>query len=312
MATIVITEFMDEDAAREHLADFEVLFDLTLADDGDRLAAAVGDARALIVRNRTQVTDAVLAAAPKLECIGRLGVGLDNIDVEACKRRGIAVYPAIGANEVSVAEYVLGAMLVLMRGVYGATPAVAAGSWPRTKLVGREISGKRLGLVGFGANARETAKRALALGMTVSAFDPYVAKDDPAWSIAGGVAQMTLADLLAGSDVVSLHVPLTPQTKNLIDAQAIARMKPGAVLINAARGGIVDEDALVAALQRGHLSGAMLDVFAAEPLSAARGAVLGQCPNLILTPHVAGVTVESNARISRVTAENVRRHLTKA
>src|SRR6202165_2021536 len=313
MATIVISEFMDESAIRDRLARFDVRYDPNLASKPDELAVALAPARALIVRSRTQVRTSLLDAAPRLEVIGRLGVGLDNIDVEACKARGVAVYPAVGANEVSVAEYVVGAILVLMRGVYHATADVTAASWPRNKLIGHEIAGKHLGLVGFGANARETAKRARALGMTVSAFDPHVPKENAAWGAgAGRVDPLTLTELLAAADIVSMHVPLTPQTRNLIDGKAIAGMKKGAIFINAARGGIVDEDALVAALKVGQLAGAALDVFAEEPLSPARGAFFAQCPNLILTPHIAGVTVESNVRISRVTAENVRRHLMKA
>lgn len=313
MSTIVIAEFMEEDAVRDILGGFDVHHDPALCDRPGDLAAALKDARALIVRNRTPVRGELLASAGRLECIGRLGVGLDNIDVDACKARGIAVYPAVGANEVSVAEYVIGAIIVLMRGVFHASADVAAGNWPRNTLIGREINGKRLGLIGFGANARETASRALALGMTVAAFDPHVPSDHPAWrQEAGPVIRCELGDLLASSDIVSLHTPLTPQTRNLVDRAAIARMKPGAVLINAARGGIVDEGAVADALKSGHLGGAALDVFAEEPLSAARAAVFAQCPNLILTPHIAGLTTASNTRVARITAENVRRHLSKA
>lgn len=312
MSTIVIAEFMDGDAIRELLGGFDVHNDPSLCDKPAELAAALKDARALIVRNRTQVRADLLASARQLECIGRLGVGLDNIDIETCRARGITVYPAIGANEVSVAEYVIGAIIVLMRGVFHATADVAAGAWPRTTLVGREIAGKRLGLVGFGANARETSLRALALGMSVAAFDPHVPAGDPAWRAGGTVIRSGLGELLASAEVVSLHTPLTPQTRNLVNRQAIARMKRGASLINAARGGVVDEDAVVDALKAGHLGGAALDVFAQEPLSAERGARFASCPNLILTPHVAGITVESNWAISRVTAQNVRRHLSGA
>ncbi|WP_280517603.1 NAD(P)-dependent oxidoreductase, partial [Methylobacterium radiotolerans] len=179
--------------------------------------------------------------------------------------------------------------------------------------------GKRLGLVGFGAIARETARRAAALGMAVAAHDPFVAADDPAWTqtwtqtwtpASGPVERTALDALIAGSDVLSLHVPLTDATRGLIDAAALARMPTGAILINAARGGIVDEAAVAAALRSGHLGGAALDVFEREPLDAAAGAVFAGVPNLILTPHIAGVTRESNVRVSAVTAAAVRRHLT--
>ncbi len=312
MTKVVITEFMDEAAIAGGLAGLSVVYDPTLVDDPDRLAAAVGDADGLIVRNRTQVRPALLDAARRLKVVGRLGVGLDNIDVDACRARQIAVYPATGANDDSVAEYVIACAMLLLRGAYGATARVAAGEWPRTALMGREIGGKRLGLVGFGSIARGTARRAAALGMTVVAHDPLLAPDDPAWrGIPGPVARETLNALLADSDVVSLHVPLTDGTRGMIDAAALARMKADAILINAARGGVVDEAAVAAALRAGRLGGAALDVFAREPVEAASGALFRDVPNLILTPHIAGVTVEANVRVSAVTAAAVRRHLTE-
>lgn len=312
MPAIVIAEFMDQAPVAEFLSGFEVHYDPALVDKPKELAALLVNARAMIVRNRTQVRGELLASAKKLECIGRLGVGLDNIDMEACKARGIAVYPATGANEVSVAEYVIGAICMLMRpNAYFANADVIAGRWPRNALIGREIAGRHLGLIGFGANARETAKRALAMGLHVSACDPHVLPEDSVWlQPTGQVEPQPLDAIIAQSDIVSIHAPLTPQTRNMIDAAAIAHMKQGAVLINAARGGIVDEAALVAALKSGKLGGATLDVFAEEPLTAARGAIFEGCPNLILTPHVAGLTEEANAKTSSITAANVRRHLT--
>jgi (S)-sulfolactate dehydrogenase len=310
MPEIVIPEFMDEDAVREGLAGFDVLYDEKLVERPAELAVAAAEARALIVRNRTQVTRALVEGAKRLACVGRLGVGLDNIDVEACKARGIAVYPATGANDVSVAEYVIAAALMLLRGAYAATQDVIAGTWPRNRLIGRELSGKRLGLVGFGSIARETAKRAAALDMAVVAFDPYVPAEHPAWSQPfGRVVRLELDELLATSDVISLHVPLTGETRKLIDAGALRRMKPGAVVINAARGGIVDEAALAEALRSGRLGGAALDVFEEEPLCGERGAAFEGCPNLVLTPHIAGVTAESNVRVSWAIAEAVKKHL---
>ena len=313
MPDIVISEFMDEAAVRDGLKGFDVLYDPKLVDKPDALARALTNARALIVRNRTQVRGSLLAAARKLEVVGRLGVGLDNIDTKACRDRGIAVFPATGANDVSVAEYVIAAAMMLLRRAYLATADVVAGSWPRDRLIGREISGKRLGLVGFGSIAKETARRAAALGMSIAAVDPYVGSDHPSWSQPWGRVEPTSLDaLLADSDVVSLHVPLTPETRNLIGVDALSRMKADAILVNAARGGVVDEGALVEALASGRLGGAALDVFEEEPLSAARAALFAGCPHLILTPHIAGVTAESNVRVSWVTVENVRRRLAGA
>jgi len=306
MPDIVISEFMDEAAIRASFAGRDVLYDPKLVDDPARLAAAVRDARALIVRNRTQVRGALLEAAAQLKVVGRLGVGLDNIDVPACEARGIAVYPASGANDLSVAEYVITAALMLLRRAWLATDRVAAGEWPRTELMGRELAGKRLGLVGYGAIARVTGRMARDLGMSVAACDPLLPAEHPAWASA---LRQPLTELLASSDVVSLHVPLTDATRNMIDAPAIANMRRGAILINAARGGVVDESALCAALRSGHLGGAALDVFAREPVDAAGGAAFAGVPNLILTPHIAGVTDESNVRVSAVTAEAVARHL---
>jgi len=306
MPEIVISEFMDEAAIRASFAGRDVLYDPKLVDDPARLAAAVRDARALIVRNRTQVRGALLEAATQLQVVGRLGVGLDNIDVTACEARGIAVYPATGANDLSVAEYVITAALMLLRRAWFASARVAAGEWPRTELMGRELSGKRLGLVGYGAIARVTGRMARGLGMSVAAYDPLLPADHAAWADA---SPQPLPELLATSDVVSLHVPLTDATRNMIDAGALAGMRRGAILVNAARGGIVDEAALCAALRSGHLGGAALDVFAREPVDAASGAAFVGVPNLILTPHIAGVTDESNVRVSAVTAEAVARHL---
>ncbi|MEE7468308.1 3-phosphoglycerate dehydrogenase [Methylobacterium oryzae] len=312
MPKVIISEFMDEAAIAAELAGLDVQYDPGLVDRPEDLAAAVAQADALIVRNRTQVRGALLDAARDLKVVGRLGVGLDNIDVPACRARGIAVYPATGANDGAVAEYVVATAMLLLRGAYGASAAVAAGTWPRNALMGREIAGKRLGLLGFGSIARETARRAAALGMAVAAHDPFVAADDPAWSPAYGPVQREALDaLIAQSDVLSLHVPLTDRTRGLIDAAALARMPRGAILINAARGGVVDEAAVAASLRSGHLGGAALDVFDREPLDAAAGAVLADVPNLILTPHIAGVTQESNVRVSAVTAAAVRRHLTE-
>lgn len=313
MPDVVICEFMDEAAIRDGLAGLDVLYDAKLVDRPDDLKRAVVSARALIVRNRTQVRGDLLAAATNLKAVGRLGVGLDNIDQETCRTRGIAVFPATGANDVSVAEYVIATALVLLRQAYVSTFEVIAGRWPRERLIsGREMSGKRLGLVGFGSIARETATRAAAMGMRVAAFDPYVKPDDPAWTQAWGEVQpLGLDDLLRTSDVVSLHVPLTPETRNLLDATKLRLCRRDAIVINAARGGVLDEAALAEALKEGRLGGAALDVFGTEPLPEESGRVFGGCPNLILTPHVAGVTQEANTRVSSLIADRIRTHLAK-
>lgn len=302
MSDIVISEFMDEATIAEVLKGRDVFYHPELVDRPTELQAALADCRALIVRNRTQVRGVLLEAAPRLKVVGRLGVGLDNIDLEGCKARGIAVRPATGANDLAVAEYVITAALMLLRRAWFASDRVAAGTWPRLDLIGQELAGKRLGLVGFGAIARLTAAKGAALGMRIAAFDPFVPEGDPAWQ---GVERCTLEALLTSSDVLSLHTPLTPQTRRMIDGPALGKMQPGAIVINAARGGVLDEAALAAALTAGRLGGAALDVFETEPVSKVSGALFHGVPNLILTPHIAGVTEESNVRVSSVTAKAV-------
>ena len=307
MKKVVITEFMDPPAVHALRQSFDVVYDPKLVDDEARLKAELAQADALIVRNRTQVRGALLEACAKVAVVGRLGVGLDNIDVLACEARGIRVIPATGANAQAVAEYVVAMGMVLLRGVYQSTAEVAEGAWPRTRLSnGREIAGRTLGLVGFGSIGRRTAQLAQALGMRVAAHDPMVDASDPVWA-ASDVDALGLDELLARADVLSLHLPLTEQTRGLLSAERIGRMKPGAVLVNTARGGIVDEEAVAAALQSGALGGAAFDVFEPEPLGV--GSVWVDCPHLILTPHVAGVTAEANTRVSSLIAAEVARAL---
>lgn len=307
MTDIVISEFMDQAAVDRLAAEFGVVYDKGLVDRPDELAELAAQCRALIVRNRTQVRGRLLEGR-NLEVVGRLGVGLDNIDRAACEARNIAVIPATGANDLAVAEYVIAGLLMLLRKSYGESAAVAAGDWPRERLIGGEVSGKTLGLVGFGGIARQTAKRAQALGMRVMAFDPYIRADDALWR-EYGVEPVSLETLLAASDAVSLHVPLTDGTRHLINAATLGLMKPGAVFINAARGGVADERALADALVSGQVGGALVDVFEKEPLPA--GSPLAKAPNCILTPHIAGVTHESNIRVSALVADKVAQALRK-
>ncbi len=303
MARIVITEFIDERVLPALRAKHDVLYDAKLVDDAPRLLKESATADALIVRNRTQVRGELLAALTKCRVVGRLGVGLDNIDVAGSNARGITVIPATGANALSVAEYVIASAMLLLRGAYQSTAAVAAGQWPRPALSnGREIAGKTLGLIGFGSIGQLTAKLARALGMGVVAFDAMMDRDHPAYASLG-VAPAGLDEVIAAADVVSLHVPLVDGTRDLFDARRFGAMKRGAVLINTARGGIVDEPALAAALKSGHLGGAAIDVFGHEPLPAADH--FKDCPNLLLTPHVAGLSVESNERVSFLIADKV-------
>ena len=300
MPSVLITEFMDEPAVQMLAKQVTVQYQPELFSQPDALLAQVIGMDALIVRNRTQVNEPLLKQADKLKVVGRLGVGLDNIDLATCKTLGIEVAPATGANSVAVAEYVIGAMFDLLRPITTGFDSVVDGKWPRTQMIGRELAGKTLGLIGMGDIAREVAKRAEAFAMQVVYFDPYVAAGTTPYQ-----SMASLDELLAAAECISLHVPLNDATRNLINANRLRQMKAGAILINTARGGVVDEIALVNALKAGHVGGAALDVFEEEPMSADYGSRFAGVANLILTPHIAGVTSESNERVSHVTAVNV-------
>ncbi len=303
MTHIVVAEFMDAPAIEALRAAHPVHYDPDLADAPSRLAAVLGPTRALIVRDRTLVDAALLAHGPGLRVVGRLGVGMDNIDVAACRERGVEVIPATGANADSVAEYVFLAVGSLLRGVFAASPAVGAGAWPRAALSsGREMAGKTLGVVGFGDIGRRVARLARAFNMRVVAHDPVLPNDHSGWSETA-TERVAMEALFAEADAVTLHVPLTEATRGLVSAACLAGMKPGAVLVNTSRGGVVDETALAAALRAGRLGGAALDVFEVEPLPP--GSPLAGVPNLLLTPHIAGLTQESNSRVSTLIAERV-------
>ena len=299
---ILITEFMDETAVERLKAAHPTGYAPHLADRPEELAARVDSIQALIVRNRTQVTAKLLDAASRLKVVGRLGVGLDNIDLDACNARGVEVIPAIGANTLSVAEYVVSNALVLLRAAYQANARMLAGDWPRADCSGREAAGRLLGLIGFGANGQETARLARALGMQIMAFDSMLPPEHPAWQ---GTRAVRLDEVMEQADVISLHVPLTDQTRHLINADRLAQMKTGAIVINAARGGIVDDAALAEALHQGQIAGAALDVFETEPLTRDAAQVFAGIQNLILTPHIAGVTKDSNVRVSAMIADRV-------
>jgi len=306
MTRVLVTEFMDGSALAFLKNRVQVDYVPDLFERHDELLQRVETADALIVRNRTRVTFDLLAAAGHLKAIGRLGVGLDNIDQQAAAIANIQVLPATGANAIAVAEYVMSAMLHLRRPMTTGFQAMVGGDWPREQFIGGEISGKTIGLVGFGQIAQFVALRAAAFGMRVAYFDPYLTSENTAL---GALRSRSLDELLAIADCVSIHVPLNDETYRLIDSERFAQMKTGAILINTSRGGIVDERALIHHLKTGHIGGAALDVFEDEPLDQLRGAQFEGIDQLILTPHIAGVTHESNHRVSQVTAENVLRAL---
>lgn len=295
---------MDNAAVDALSKKFDVLYDPELADNPSRLSAVLADARSVIVRNRTQVRAPLLDQGPKLKVVGRLGVGLDNIDLKECSTRSIEVIPATGANARAVAEYVIGAALTLLRGAFASSNQVADGQWPRVALSnGLEANGRVMGLIGFGAIGQLVASLARPLGFQIAVYDPVIEADSTVFKTHNAQRYESIDTLLACADVVSLHIPLTDQTRGLFDRARIATMKKGAVLINTARGEIVDEPAAIAALQSGQLRGVALDVYAQEPVG--QGVFRQDIPGLILTPHIAGLTVEANERVSTLIAQRV-------
>ncbi len=268
------------------------------------LPAAVADADALLVRSATKVTDAVMAAAPRLKVIGRPGAGVDNIDTEAAARRGIVVLSTPGANAEATAEHTIALLFALARHVPQAFASLQAGRWERAQWTGVQLAGKTLGLLGCGRVGRAVAGRARGLKMSVLAHDPAA---DPRHLEACGALAVPFDALLAGSDVLSVHVPLTPETRGLLGREALSRMRPGALLLNCARGGIVDEAALAEALRAGRLAGAALDVFAQEPPPA--GHPLLALPNVVATPHLGAATAEAQEEAARDLAGQLSRFL---
>ncbi len=265
----------------------------------DELIAALPEFDALVVRSRTKVNAKVLAAGAKLKVIGRAGVGVDNIDVAAAVAKGITVVNSPLAASVAVAELTIGLMLALARGIAAADASLKQGKWEKSAFMGVELDGKTLGVLGLGRIGSETAKRAAALGMKVIAYDPALQPDQIK---ARGAAPAAFDEVLAQADYVSMHLPLTASTKNMLGAEQFAKMKKGARLVCAARGGVVDEEALKAALDSGQLAGAALDVFAAEPPAAGS---IATHPKVVATPHVGAQSHEAQTRAGIAIAEEV-------
>ena len=286
---ILVTDKADPAAlARIRAAGHEVVEKVGV--QGEDLVRALDGFHALLVRGGTRVTGDVLRAATTLKVVVRAGTGLDNVDAAAAREKGIAVHNTPDANSVSVAELTLGLLLAFERHLADAIGELRQGRWEKTRFAGREIAGRRLGLVGFGRVAREAARRARAFDLEVWAYDPVLKEwpADHAW-----VKRVELDALLEGCDVVSLHVPLDASTRNMIGAAQLARMRKDAVLINCARGGVVDEAALLEALQSGKLRGAILDVFATEPPG---DHPLLKLHNVLPTPHLGASTAEAQRR----------------
>jgi D-3-phosphoglycerate dehydrogenase len=305
MSDVLITESLRGKAVDALASRFKVALLPDLWKDPVELMRVIGDYRAIIIRNQTRIDEAIMKAAKKLVVIGRAGVGLNNVDVAAATRAKILVTSTPDQNAISVAELAMGLILSLARKIPAADADTRLGNWNRMKFLGVELYGKTLGLVGAGRTGYLTGRRAQAFGMNVIAYDPYLSKDNILLSELN--AELTsLDDLLRRSDVVSCHLPATPETEDLFNAARFALMKQGAFFINTSRGEIVVEEALIAALERGALTGAALDVRASEP--PARGK-LESLPNVILLPHVAAFTNEAQDRVTRAICEDVARVL---
>jgi len=284
-------------------AGFQVV-QLTPASAADgTLAKELADASALVVRSAVKVTAALMDAAPQLRVIGRAGVGVDNVDVAAATARKIVVMNTPGGSSVAVAELAMGLMLSLARQIPRADATTRAGQWEKKSLEGVELSGKTLGLLGFGRIAVEVAARARAFGMRVIAYDP-VARLDAARE--AGVEMVPLESLYGQSEYLSLHLSLSPDSHRMLDAQAFAAMKSGVRIVNCARGEVIDDGALAAALQSGKVAGAALDVFAKEPPGALP---LFQLPNVIATPHLGAATQEAQERVGYAIAVQIKEFL---
>lgn len=265
----------------------------------EQLPELVKDCDAIIVRSATKVTKALIDAAPKLKVIGRAGVGLDNVDAEHAKAKGIKVVNTPEATSRSVAELAIGHMIAAARGIGYGTATMSAGKWEKKALEGVELGGKTLGLIGIGRIGSETAKIALALGMRVLAFRK--SGRDP--GIPGVALVSSLDELLSQSDFISIHLPLTPETKNMIRKEQLAKCKDGVIIVNCARGGIVNEDALYDALRSGKVRAAGIDVFSEEPPTGIHK--LATLPNVSLTPHIGAQTHEGQQRAGVQIAERV-------
>lgn len=300
--TVLVTDKVSASGLESIHADER--FEVVQVDDSTDAAfdQALGQAHGLIVRSATKVTSDMLDKAVQLRVVGRAGVGVDNIDLDAATARGVAVMNAPAGNTVSAAELTMALILSMVRGVAQADASVRAGEWARSRFKGAELRGRTLGLVGAGRIGGEVARRCRAFGMKVVAYDPYLTEEMAAEI--GVERRAEMAALLAEADVVSLHVPLTDSTRGMMNDDSLGQMKPGAYLVNVARGGVVDEAALARALEGGRLAGAALDVFANEPLeedSPLRGA-----PNLVLTPHLGASTSEAQELVATEIAEGVR------
>ena len=295
MTKILITEFINQESLNNLKNRFDVKYDEKLWENNKKLEEIIKDYDGLIVRNKTKVNLNILENASSLKFIGRLGVGLDNIDTESCKVKNIHVQPATGMNADSVAEYVLSSSMSLVKKIPMFHAGTVKGEWPRTTIKSEEINQKCIGVIGFGTIGKKVAEYALKNKLTVLAYDPYLAELNEKEI---KIKLSNLKEIFEKSDIISLHLPLTEETKNLINKSTFSQMKNKPIIINTSRGSIINENDLIDAYHNDLISGFALDVFENEPIKSEFYKKISSDMNCILTPHISGVTTESNIRVS--------------
>jgi D-3-phosphoglycerate dehydrogenase len=304
---ILISEDLDSPAIQKLAGQYQVVREPALWKDPAKLKSLLGEARAVMVRNQTQLTSEILSAAPHLLAIGRVGVGLDNIDVKCATERGIVVIAPLNANATSVAELTLGLMLSLARKIPFGDRSTKAGEWDRKNCTGIELDRKTILICGFGRIGRMVAARAKVFGMRIVVFDPFIEESSMHIGEVGATLATKLEDALAIADFVSVHMPLTPDTRHMFNGKIFSAMKKGSFFINTSRGGVMDEMALLVALQTNHLGGAALDVREVEPPK--EKSAFNEMDNVILTPHIGAFTSEAQARTMECVCEDLDRVL---
>lgn len=295
MINILITEFIDPEALKILSKDFNVIYKKDIWENSDYLKKEINKFDGIIVRNKTNLNQSILEKAANLKYIGRLGVGLDNIDTEYCKKNNIFVQPATGMNADSVAEYVISSSLSLLKKTKLINEKTQSGQWPRTSITTNELKGKILGLIGFGDIAKKVLKLINAFEVTTIAFDPFITSQEMEEH---NVKKVTFENILSLADIISIHVPLNNETKYLFDKKIFQKMNNKPIIINSSRGGIINEIDLLEAYKNNYVSGFALDVYEHEPVNKIFLKNITNDMNCILSPHIAGVTEESNTRVS--------------
>ena len=300
---ILITEFMEATSVEMLKKNFDVTVDKNLSLNHNELKKIISNFDILIVRNKTQVNKEILANASSLKFIGRLGVGLDNIDTEYCRNNNIHVQPATGMNADSVAEYVINSSLSLLKNVPLMHQETSLGNWPRTSISSRELNGKIFGLMGFGLIAKKVSTLAKIFNARIIAYDPFI---DPSIANEFNIKLVEINEIFEQANVISIHLPLTPKTQNLLNYDAFIKMQKQPIIINSSRGSIINEHDLLKAYDEKLISGFALDVYETEPAPKIFLNSIKNNTNCILTPHIAGVTEESNIRVSDFIANSVK------